>query len=1021
MPRRLSHFTLKTVFALAVFASISAATNGQGPLGGNSVINSIGEQWFSIGPSGIPLNNLDVISGQVNVIAVDPRDARTVYAGASEGGVWKTTDGGFTWRPLTDFKLVRSVLSAGTTLRRKGTSAIGAIAIDQGRPNTIYVGTGNPNVALNFNAPRLGVFRSTDGGETWSAMGSDPRRSACPSNARMSEATAFRLVVSSGNPTVVYAATDLGVFRYVENDTDCWTRFNTLPEKKATDIISDDYRRNLYVVFPGDGIFKATDPTVDSWTKLTNGLPAKDIGRVALAFGGRTVGASPPEPIVYAGYEILLPNGGRTYQLYKTSNGGDSWTQLPSPPNQSSMIAFANALAVGMHSSDDVYVGQINLWRALDGGRKGGLNDYEPASPITGNSWFDVSCCQTFENRNPLRSGLDLHADIHDIVFAPHGSFIPSPSQMQIVYVANDGGVTRGIIDSTGNIDWRPMTLGLAIGQVGTVSIQPTNPAVSVSGLWHNANAWSSTTVQHPLPIGFGDGYETGIDAGINDDGGTTVYHNCNAQDGTVCRSKTGPSLSPPSEMIWPTNGVFHFWSDPYRPGHFLLLKWDGLLVRHKTANTSPAAWLRNPAKWQSFVPLPGQTGNVVTLAFRSALLENEPIYYLGTASGQIWRGSPEAGWTKICECGQEIAGIGPDLTRNERIFVVLKAPIGQGRIKELTRKPDGSWTNRNIDENFRPELEVSELTSIVVDPIVPDPDVTTVYVGTDQGVYRGRFQKPVIGSTSAAPATVQPGVLQWTWTRSPGVPNVKVSELKVHQSPQLGYQTGIIRAATYGRSNFQLDRNPGRVVQRFPLALEVTAAESGSELPRPLKVQIEVAGPQQKSTQQAPFAVKPNEVTELVLIAPPEWRDEEGRVLRFAGWVVDGERRGVRNILSLNLDQITKAVAHYAVYSEPQPPAREAPLVSISAEGGAICVEDFTHQLKVAWHVIGESPVTMVLEFHHPDKRVEIDHPLPRHGTQRFVVNSPKGGLTRIKMTVVDGNKVKNTAQTTVLLPPCR
>src|SRR5215475_457520 len=66
------------------------------------------EQWVSIGPFGLSLANTDVIDGQANVVAINPRDARILYLGTAEGGVWKTTDGGQSWAPMTDMQLMRA-------------------------------------------------------------------------------------------------------------------------------------------------------------------------------------------------------------------------------------------------------------------------------------------------------------------------------------------------------------------------------------------------------------------------------------------------------------------------------------------------------------------------------------------------------------------------------------------------------------------------------------------------------------------------------------------------------------------------------------------------------------------------------------------------------------------------------------------------------------------------------------------------------------------------------------------------
>src|SRR6185437_5856663 len=145
----------------------------------STVSVALAEGWISIGPFGTPLANHDVISGQTNAVAIDPRDVNVIYLGASEGGVWKTRDGGIDWIPLTDTQLVRK-LPSGIS---KGTMSIGALAINPSNPQVVYAGTGDPNVACCFVGASLGVFRSTDGGSSWLPTGADPNRAGCPAGA----------------------------------------------------------------------------------------------------------------------------------------------------------------------------------------------------------------------------------------------------------------------------------------------------------------------------------------------------------------------------------------------------------------------------------------------------------------------------------------------------------------------------------------------------------------------------------------------------------------------------------------------------------------------------------------------------------------------------------------------------------------------------------------------------------------------------------------------------------------------
>jgi hypothetical protein len=352
------------------------------------------EEWVSIGPRGMAIKNGDVISGQVNAIAVHPTDANTLYIGASEGGVWKTTNGGASWTPLTDFQLER-LLPGGL---RRGTLLIGSLAVDAARPDVIYAGTGNPNFATGFMGSALGVFKSADGGLTWKPTGVGFTRPAC-ANGAMSQATVNRMLVRQGLPTQVIAATSAGLYTYREDGSDCWVQLmQGLPASgNAIDMVVDPFAGSFYAAYRGIGIFRSQGANISAWTQLTAGLPASpaNIGRIALVFAGRTgLGFSPPSRRLYAAYAIKVDDRVE-YHLFHTANGGDLWTELPKPPNDG-QLNFNNVLAVGSYSSDEVYVGQVHLRRAIDGGRAGGVNDPGENPPIT-----PVTLGQMTEHRDP--------------------------------------------------------------------------------------------------------------------------------------------------------------------------------------------------------------------------------------------------------------------------------------------------------------------------------------------------------------------------------------------------------------------------------------------------------------------------------------------------------------------------------------------------------------------------------------------------------------------------------------------
>jgi hypothetical protein len=969
----------------------------------NSTQNISTEEWVSVGPFGIPLPSGEIQSGQVNAIAVHPRDVNTLYIGASEGGVWKTSDGGVSWKPLTDLQLVRDTVSN----QRKATLSIGSLAIDPVRPETIYAGTGDPNVATGTVGAGLGVFRSNDGGNNWTATGSSLLQAGCRNKA-ISGTVVNRILVIPGQPSVVYAATDLGLFSYREDNNDCWKQLtNGLPSSgNAIDLVMDPFHGAFYVAFFSQGIFKSDDPLAGPWSKLGNGLPSAGFGRIALAFGGRSLGFSNPAPLVYAGFNVQ-----DKYQLFKTTNGGANWTELLSPPSQS-QLDFNNAIAVGLYNSEELYLGQVSLWRASDGGSKGGLNKFRETPPIKGNSWFELSCCQS--DANPFHQGTDLHNDVHDIVVAPSSSFLPTPSQLEIIYVAHDGGVTKGVVNFEGVVTWTSLTQGLAIGQVGAIGLAPQNPSATFAGIWHNGNALSLSELATSLAVGGGDGFQASVDAGA----ALTVYHNLNAGDnGSISRAKL-PSFTSAasSEEIFHTSGGAVHWSDPYRPGHlFRLNLHTGFLFRVIGADTKAASTLKFPQEWDVIDPLTAKTGKTTTIAFRSIFLESRPIYYIGTDTGQIWRGSPEARWTKVCECGSSVKAISPDLVKNERIFVILADPRGATHIKELTHRPDDTWTVKSIDGGFFSEVPVKFL-NLVVDPL--EKDGTTIYVGTDVGVYRGHLRPDLV----TQPALVGTNtIFDWSWARSPGVPNVTVADMKVHQGPGFSNPTGVIRAATWGRGVYELKRSSVRSLATFPITLEVAAMQVGEDgAPPILNAKIAVVTSEKKFTRDAPFQFNLESGRELTLEAPSEIIVSQGR-LRFVGWVISAKRREGRQQVALKVTEATKAIAYYELKAGPPNLKGKPPSVVVSASAEQVCAQSLTHQVNISWEVSGErEPLTIVLEITFPDKHVETIGLKPRESSQLYPLSSPQGGEVKIKIIAKDSSNANASAESTVQLKPC-
>src|SRR5262249_41971512 len=144
--------------------------------------------WTAVGPAPIAATGYaggQPFSGKINAVAPDPTNANVIYIGASLGGVWKTTDGGHTWTPLTD---------------NQPSLSIGAVALAPSTPKIIYVGTGDTTNSGNAFYGR-GILKSTDGGSTWTQLADNlfDRRAIS------------QIVVDPADPNTLYVATGPGI------------------------------------------------------------------------------------------------------------------------------------------------------------------------------------------------------------------------------------------------------------------------------------------------------------------------------------------------------------------------------------------------------------------------------------------------------------------------------------------------------------------------------------------------------------------------------------------------------------------------------------------------------------------------------------------------------------------------------------------------------------------------------------------------------------------------------------------
>ncbi|MBL0048889.1 MAG: T9SS type A sorting domain-containing protein [Bacteroidetes bacterium] len=678
--------------------------------------------WIPTGPFNLPLNQtgyLEVGMGRINCMAFHPSDPNTYFVGVAQGGLWKTTNSGQSWIPLTDnLPILR----------------ISDIAIDPINPNTIYISVCDfeyLDVSLKLDGRKrnthygLGLYKTTDGGLTWNPTGLSFQLTN-------GDASLIRKTIIHPSTTNKLVACGPSGMYISNNAGQNWTK---TMDSLFWDLVQDPANPNLLYAASGwlknsntgnAAIYKSTDFGV-TWTMLTTGIPSTGfVQRIKLA-----VAPSDPNYI----YAVAVDYDRGLYGIYKSTDAGNNWVYIPpalnileggdgsSPGGQGT---YDLGLLVSSTNRDLLYVGGVNLWGSSDGAQS-----FNPVSHWT------------------TSYGPTTHADIH---------YLYSHPLTGNIFACNDGGIYRTTniiihswLDANNGIpwptQWAKLNDGLQITSFYRLSSSKNTNGKIMAGAQDNSTFFFNGTSW--TNIGGGDGMDN--------------YINPQNDSNLITSSQYGNfSLSY-------DNGVNGFWCDPNINGE--VAEWTSPIIADYNQSNTLYAGFANVSKstdggnnWTAISNFPtGGFANNEISALAVANTNGNVLYatkrvryeygipgsvFTTTDGGTNWTDVTAGLPDSLYYTSVEVNVADPD------IAYVTMAGFSAGLKVFITGDGGASW--QNISYNL-PNLPVNCIKSL--------PGGSKLLIATDIGLY-------MLDDTSST----------WQQV-STGLPNVIVTDIELNVS----------------------------------------------------------------------------------------------------------------------------------------------------------------------------------------------------------------------------------------------